>query len=84
MTILDKFIQQQRIKKALPYIPTNSVVIDIGCHKGELFHALSHRLQFGIGIDPGLDVEVHKEQYILLRGSMPGTFKPSVIGNIRR
>jgi 2-polyprenyl-3-methyl-5-hydroxy-6-metoxy-1,4-benzoquinol methylase len=71
MTFLDTFIQQQRINKALRHISAGCVLLDIGCHQGELFKVLGNNLAHGIGVDPGLSTDIHTDKYSLLKGVFP-------------
>jgi 2-polyprenyl-3-methyl-5-hydroxy-6-metoxy-1,4-benzoquinol methylase len=71
LTFLDTFIQQQRINKALPHIPPACVLLDIGCHRGELFKALGNKLVHGTGVDPLLSTDIHTNRYSLLKGFFP-------------
>ena len=52
LTWLDRYLQQRRIKKVVPYIPANAALLDIGCHKGELLVQVKHMINEGVGIDP--------------------------------
>lgn len=71
MTFLDDFLQQTRIRKAMPYIPAKSVVLDIGCHRGELFINLGNKLGYGVGVDPTLENDIIHENYELLKDTFP-------------
>jgi len=71
MTFLDRFLQKWRIRKAMPYIPDQSVVLDIGCHEGELFQQLGSTLGYGVGIDPLLEKDVIHSKYELLKDLFP-------------
>lgn len=71
MTLLDDFLQNSRIRKATPFIPANSVVLDIGCHHGELFIKLGKKLGYGVGIDPILEKEIITENYELIKDVFP-------------
>lgn len=79
MTFLDTYIQQQRIRKALRYVPAGSTVLDIGCHKGELFKAMGADLGYGFGVDPALRKDITTENYILLKGTFPDALTQPVI-----
>ena len=52
MKSLDRFLQQQRIRKAVQHIPAGSRLLDIGCHQGEMLLQLGKHISFGVGIDP--------------------------------
>jgi 2-polyprenyl-3-methyl-5-hydroxy-6-metoxy-1,4-benzoquinol methylase len=71
MTFLDRWLQQQRIKKAIPFIPENSVVLDIGCHNGELLNYIEKKIQSGFGIDPLLNKNSTADSITLIRGNFP-------------
>ncbi len=71
MNKLDRLLQFWRIRVASKYILPGSTVLDIGCHKGELFMYLDSDLGAGIGIDPGLVEEVIKDRYSLYPGIFP-------------
>lgn len=51
MKALDRELQRQRIRKALPFIPPGASVLDVGCHEGAFFEAARSRVASGIGID---------------------------------
>ena len=71
MTFLDRFLQRWRIRKSIPYIPNDSVVLDIGCHHGQLFTKLGTKLRYGVGIDPILEMDIVHAHYELLKDSFP-------------
>ena len=71
MTFLDRFLQRRRIQKAKRFIPVDSVVLDIGCHQGELFTALGAKLRYGVGVDPVLEKDVTHQQFELLKDFFP-------------
>jgi 2-polyprenyl-3-methyl-5-hydroxy-6-metoxy-1,4-benzoquinol methylase len=48
---LDRELQRQRVRKAMPFIPRGSSVVDVGCHEGAFFEAARDRVSSGIGID---------------------------------
>jgi cyclopropane fatty-acyl-phospholipid synthase-like methyltransferase len=54
MRLLDVGLQRARIKRAVKHIRPDSLILDIGCHQGELsnFAAVGHSQYFGI--DPDL------------------------------
>ena len=74
MKRLDVFIQSLRIRKALPYIPLRSDILDIGCADGALFRMAGNHLRQGIGVDPGIAQEVVHQNFRLI----PGTFPESI------
>ncbi len=71
MNKLDRLLQFWRIRVASKSILPGSTVLDIGCHKGELFMYLDSDLGTGIGIDPGLEEEVIMGRYSLYPGIFP-------------
>ena len=73
MTLLDDYLQNSRINKTMPYIPPGSVVLDIGCHHGELFKKLGDTLGYGIGIDPILESDIVTGKYELLKDVFPSS-----------
>ena len=52
MTPLDRALQWLRVREALPHIPEDSRLLDIGCADGHLLRAAGGRLREGVGIDP--------------------------------
>lgn len=71
MTLIDNWLQLQRIRKVIRYIPSGSIVLDIGCHNGELFKAMGSRLRQGLGIDPLLPADINKDNIQLTKGIFP-------------
>lgn len=71
MTFLDRWLQKRRIRKAIPYIPKQSVLLDIGCNNGELFTQLGDNFLYGVGIDPVLKEDVIRAKYELLKDTFP-------------
>lgn len=51
MKALDRELQRQRIRKAVPFIRPDSSVVDVGCHDGAFFAAARSLVSSGIGID---------------------------------
>ena len=78
MKRLDYIIQSLRIRKALPYIPSRSDILDIGCADGALFRMATNQMKQGIGVDPGIDQEVVRPNYRLI----PGTFPECIPGKL--
>jgi cyclopropane fatty-acyl-phospholipid synthase-like methyltransferase len=64
-------LQQWRMKKAAAFIPAQSRLLDIGCHKGELLLLVQHRIESGVGIDPLCDTSMLASHIQLLQGSFP-------------
>ena len=71
MTFLDRWLQQKRIKKASCYIPKQSVILDIGCHHGELFMHIGKDLRYGVGVDPVLEKNIIHAKYELIKDIFP-------------
>ena len=69
---LDRFLQSWRMRKAIPHIGRDQVVLDIGSADGALFKRgdVARRIAGGIGIDPDA-TPVQAEHYRLVRGSFP-------------
>lgn len=51
MNRLDRALQQLRADRAMPWIPPNAHVLDIGCADGPLFRRARHSIASGVGID---------------------------------
>jgi len=51
MKLLDRMLQQQRIKRARHHVRSEDTVLDFGCFDGQLFKTLGHLMAGGIGID---------------------------------
>jgi 2-polyprenyl-3-methyl-5-hydroxy-6-metoxy-1,4-benzoquinol methylase len=52
MRLLDRWLQTQRIRKAIAWLRPGDRILDIGCHEGELFSALDDSTLSGVGLDP--------------------------------
>jgi len=75
---MDRWIQKQRINRAIQYIPSESTVLDIGCFQGELFKHMGKRLGMGYGIDPLLPGTIENHRFTLFKGHFPDTWKLKV------
>lgn len=71
MTLLDRILQQWRMKKAAAFVPANCRLLDIGCHQGELLLRLQQRIVSGVGIDPLCSAAAPAPHIQLLQGSFP-------------
>lgn len=71
MKLLDRFIQRQRIRRAVRWIDDDARVLDVGCFDATLFESLGKKLARGVGLDPMLDKEVEGPRWRLLRGRLP-------------
>jgi len=75
---MDRWIQKQRINRAMEHIPSASTVLDIGCFQGELFYRMGSRLGTGYGIDPLLSGTVENPRFTLLKGRFPDNWNENV------
>jgi 2-polyprenyl-3-methyl-5-hydroxy-6-metoxy-1,4-benzoquinol methylase len=75
MKLLDKYLQNIRIKKAGRFIIAGSTVLDIGSDDGILFKKLK-KIKFGVGIEPKQDRNTVANNYIILKGYFPETPLP--------
>jgi len=71
VTPLDRFIQQMRVRAALPHIPAGARLLDVGCADGHLFRALDGRVSGGVGIDVDAPADGGRGTYRLVRGAFP-------------
>lgn len=71
MTIIDKWLQQQRIAQALKYIPHKAFVLDVGCYQGEMFLNNLDKFSGGIGIDPLCENPSTQKNFELIKGNFP-------------
>ena len=76
MKALDRELQRQRIAKALPFIPTGSSVLDIGCNNGAFFAAAVDRAAKGVGIDLQKPDSWVDGPYELRVGELPEVLEP--------
>ncbi|MBS7788113.1 methyltransferase domain-containing protein [Flavobacterium sp. CYK-55] len=70
MKKIDRWLQVERIRQAQKYITGNSI-LDIGCHRGELFEKTNLT---GDGIDPKLNQKIQTPKYTLWPGKFPEDF----------
>jgi len=49
--MIDRILRIWRIRKAMKFIPENSVVIDIGCDEGHLLKKIRGKIKKGYGLD---------------------------------
>jgi 2-polyprenyl-3-methyl-5-hydroxy-6-metoxy-1,4-benzoquinol methylase len=56
MTLLDRALQEWRIRKAARYLKAGDRVLDIGCANGTLFRQV-HGLGESVGMDPDLELD---------------------------
>jgi cyclopropane fatty-acyl-phospholipid synthase-like methyltransferase len=71
LTWLDKYLQWRRFRKALKHVPNGSVLLDIGCHKGELLLKASGKIASGTGIDPNCETGPLSSKIGLIKGQFP-------------
>ncbi len=75
MKLLDKYLQNVRIKKARRFIKPGSTVLDIGSDDGILFEKIK-KIKFGIGIEPNLEKDIVGKNYNIYKGYFPGRYLP--------
>jgi hypothetical protein len=51
MKLVDRWLQQLRIDRALPWVPGDSHALDVGCADGALFVRGRDRIRSGVGVD---------------------------------
>lgn len=78
MTLLDRSIQRQRLRRAVAWIPPGARVVDVGAHEGELFASLGDRLGAGFGVEPLLNQPIHRPRYQVSPGFFPAVRPPDV------
>lgn len=71
MTPLDRFLQNWRIRKARPFIPSGARVLDIGSVDGVMFRQIPGLARNCLGIDPTLKSPVTGEGFKLIPGFFP-------------
>ena len=71
MTALDRFLQNWRIRKARPFIPSGARVLDIGSVDGVMFRQIPGLARNCLGIDPTLNKPVMGEGFNLIPGFFP-------------
>ncbi len=71
MTPLDRFLQNWRIRKARPFIPSGARVLDIGSVDGVMFRQISGLAKDCLGIDPTLKLPVTGEGFRIIPGFFP-------------
>jgi hypothetical protein len=68
---VDRLLQQWRIRMALPWIPDDARLLDVGCFDDSLFRAVGRRLRLGIGLDPLLGATLDGDRYRLMPSRFP-------------
>ena len=71
MKLLDRVLQQWRIRRASPWIRNGARVLDVGCFDDSLFATLGWRLGGGVGVDPLLAAPVERDRFRLMPGLFP-------------
>jgi 2-polyprenyl-3-methyl-5-hydroxy-6-metoxy-1,4-benzoquinol methylase len=71
MKTLDRYLRDQRIARARPFVRPGDVVVDIGCADGEMFQQWSGQFKYGYGIDPTLTAPLKTDKYELYPGLFP-------------
>jgi 2-polyprenyl-3-methyl-5-hydroxy-6-metoxy-1,4-benzoquinol methylase len=72
MTLLDRALQQWRIRRAAVYLKAGDRVLDVGCADGSLFRQI-HGLGESVGMDPELQLDHTPEvpNVRFVRGQFP-------------
>jgi 2-polyprenyl-3-methyl-5-hydroxy-6-metoxy-1,4-benzoquinol methylase len=68
---LDRLLQGWRITKAVAHIESADHVLDVGCHRGELFDRLEHTRITGLGIDSESIPKVASGRFEFVKGVFP-------------
>ncbi len=71
MTLLDRFLQNWRIRKARAFIPVGARVLDIGSVDGVMFKQIPSLAKNCLGIDPTLKAIVKSDGFDLIPGFFP-------------
>lgn len=77
MRLLDRWLQTQRIRKALAWLRPGDRILDIGCHEGELFSALDDPTLSGVGLDPLSKPRHMGDRFELRPALFPDGLRPS-------
>ena len=72
----DRWLQQWRIAKALPFLEPGARVLDIGCGEGELLRRVTRVADGSLGVDPTLSQTANRGPFRLIRGVFPGDVPP--------
>jgi SAM-dependent methyltransferase len=72
----DRWLQQWRIAKALPFLEPRARVLDIGCATGELLRRVAGLADGSIGVDPTLSHAASFGAFRLVRGVFPDDVPP--------
>jgi 2-polyprenyl-3-methyl-5-hydroxy-6-metoxy-1,4-benzoquinol methylase len=64
------------MRKAIRHIQHNAVLLDIGCHKGELLQQVKNKISSGTGIDPHCSTCDPETNIKLLKGMFPAGLPP--------
>ena len=72
MKFIDRVLQQWRIARVRPFVPSAARVLDVGSSDGELFRRLGGFIREGMGIDPELKTDTQVHGVPLIVGFFPG------------
>lgn len=66
LTLFEPIFQELRIRKVLPYIPKNSILLDVGCDQPQvLIDRICDDMEFCIGLDIIVKEHKHRNVHIL-------------------
>ena len=71
MNGVDRWLQRRRIRQALPWIPADASVLDVGCSDGALFRQASGLIKSGVGIDTDQASSWPAGRYTFRHGTFP-------------
>ena len=71
LQLFDRILRSWRIRKVRPYLRRGCSVLDIGCHDGALFSALSDRISSGVGLDPRLERSRARGRFRFIADTFP-------------
>lgn len=70
---MDQLLRWWRIRKARAFFPEEArFILDVGCHDGALFRAISSRIEGGIGVDPVVKRPACYGRFRFIRSTFPG------------
>lgn len=71
MKWLDRYLQEQRFKKAKQFLRKNDFVLDVGSDDGLLFERFKGFIAGGVGIEPAAAAMIEKGSYKIIPGYFP-------------